>query len=425
MREILRDLFLGSCRMPYSFQEDTHGEQLPGMTRLGPEPAAGIKPFTDLKRVAPVLHRKVVLLATANITEDNIFCNGLFQNVVLLYRMFEAMGWAPLLIVNEKPKNLDKVPIQIRQCRVVCAEELVKQPIPVYAYIEIGMSIDPYVRKFLKMIGSRICKLYLGNILNIDVETPVFYPDMNFSHHVIGEIDRVWVSPHYAQHDQYANALNHVRLSAPETQIGPYVWDPSFLLDDGQRHLTWRAPQSGERETIVITEPNISFQKSAVIPLLMLDRWYRRNGKTWNGRVVVVNGPRILQIPHFKTNVFDGLDLVKDGKVEMADRKDIITTLKTYPSATFVCHQINNEFNYMVLELLWLGFPVLHNARSWDAYGYYYPGSDLDAGGALLDTIRSNHGERLEIYKAHARAVAWRHSPYNPDVQKAWEKLLA
>ena len=410
--------------MPYSTSEDIHGEQLPGMTRLGLEPAADIKPFVDIRRIPPALHRKVVLLATANITEDNIFCNGLFQNVVLLYRMFESMGWTPILIVNEKPKNLDRVPPQIRACRVVCAEELLKQPIPIYAYIEIGMSIDPTVRKFLKMIGSKICKLYLGNILNIDIETPVFYPDMNFAHHVIGEIDRVWVSPHYAQHDQYANALNHVTLSAPESQIGPYVWDPSFVTDDGKRYISWRPPMPDEKETIVITEPNISFQKSAVVPLLMIDRWYRKMGRTWNGRVVVVNGPRILQIPHFKQKIYDTLDIVKDGKVEMADRKDIITTLKTYPNATFICHQINNEFNYMVMELLWLGFPVLQNARSWDAYGYYYPGSDLEAGGELLTLIRNKHVENLEVYKAHARALAWRHSPYNSDVQKAWEKLL-
>jgi hypothetical protein len=409
--------------MPYISLQDTHGEQLPGMTRLGQEPAADIKPYVDIAKIQSVLNRKAVILATATITESSIFANGLFQNVILLYRMFEAMGWLPLLIVNEKPKNLDNIPEQVRKCRILSAEEILKHPIPVYAYIEIGMSIDPIVRKFLKMIGAKICKLYLGNILNIDIETPIFYPEMNFAHHVIGEIDKVWVSPHYAQHDQYACSLNHVPLSKPESQIGPYVWDPSFLIDEGRRYISWRPTQPGEKETIVITEPNISFQKSAIVPLLMIDRWYRKN-KGWNGRVVVVNAPRIIQIPHFKQNIYDTLDIVKDGKVEMADRKDIVTTLKNYPNATFICHQINNEFNYMVMELLWAGFPVLHNARSWEHYGYYYQGSDLDAGGSLLTKVRE-HYDRLEVYKAHARALAWRHSPYNADVQKAWEKLLS
>ena len=77
----------------------------------------------------------------------------------------------------------------------------------------------------------------------------------------------------------------------------------------------------------------------------------------------------------------------------------------------------------MTLELLWSGFPVLHNSRSWEAYGYFYPGSDLDAGGKLLDKIKE-HKDHLEVYKSHARALGWRHSPYNPDIQRAWSKLF-
>jgi hypothetical protein len=34
------------------------------------------------------------------------------------------------------------------------------------------------------------------------------------------------------------------------------------------------------------------------------------------------------------------------------------------------------------------------------------------------------HAERLEAYKAHAKALVWRHSIYNPDVQKAWRDLM-
>ena len=410
--------------MVYSSKEDPHGEQLPGMTRVGVEPSESITPTIALCKVPTIPNRKAVLLATATITEGSIFTNGLFQNIILFYRMFEAMGWTPLLLVNDKPKKIEDVPEQIRRCRILTAEEILKQPIPVYAYIEIGMSIDPGVRKFLKMIGAQVCKLYLGNILNIDVETPIFYPDMNFAHHVVGEVDKVWVSPHYAQHDQYACSLNQVPLHGPETQVGAYVWDPTFLTNEGRRNITWRPTMPGEKEVLVITEPNISFQKSAIVPLALVDRWYRKN-KGWNGRVVVVNAPRIMQIPHFKQNFYDTLDIVKDGKVELAERKDIITTLNTYPNATFVCHQFNNEFNYMVLEMLWAGFPVLHNSKSWGDFGYYYPGSDLDAGGAMITAAREHHQDRLEVYKGHAQALAWKHSPYNPDVHVAWEKLLS
>ena len=112
-----------------------------------------------------IYKRKIVLLATASITDSNVFANGLFQNVYVLYKMFESMGLCSMLIVNEKPKSLEHIPPIIHTARMVVAEELLKKPIPVFAYIEIGMSIDPMIRKFLRMIGSKSYKLYLGNIL--------------------------------------------------------------------------------------------------------------------------------------------------------------------------------------------------------------------------------------------------------------------
>ena len=217
-----------------------HGEEWPGMTRLAPSPSDALKVYQPMVKIAPVFERKIVLLATATITDENIFNNGLFQNVFFLLRMFEAMGMLPLFVVNEKPKALDKVPEVLRNTRVVSVEDLVKQPIPVAYYIEIGMSIDQVMRKFLKMIGAKIFKLYLGNILNIDVETPIFYPNMNFAHHVIGEINDIWVSPHYAQHSEYARHLNHVDPSNKKTMVAPYVWDSAILTDDGRRNLIWR-----------------------------------------------------------------------------------------------------------------------------------------------------------------------------------------
>ena len=153
------------------------------MTRYVETPAApsqSLKPYTGVGTISALVQRKIVLLATAVICEDNLFMNGLFQNVYVFYRMFEAMGWLPLMIVNEKPKSLETIPWYMRDIRLVSIEDIAKNPIPVKLYIEVGMSIDSSLRRFLKMCGAKITKLYLGNILNIDIETPIFYPVMCF-----------------------------------------------------------------------------------------------------------------------------------------------------------------------------------------------------------------------------------------------------
>jgi len=403
--------------------EDPHGLTLPGMTRLGKEPCPDLKPYKALEDIPSLIQRPILVLATATITEDNIFSNGLFQNIYLFYKMFEAMGYTALLIVNSKPKNLDGIPDVLKSCRVISVEDLIKQPIPIKVYIEIGMSIDVTIRKFLKMVGAKVCKLYLGNILNIDTETPVFYPGMNFSHHVIGEMEEIWVSPHYGQHAEYAVALNHVKLDTPRAKIAPYIWDPIILTDDGRRRISWTPPKPDEQRKVIVMEPNISFQKTALVPIMAMERWYRKH-KSWNGELCIFNGERMNMTPFFRETILPTLDLYKDGKIKLLGRRDIISILKEFPSSTFLLHQWNNEYNYMLFELFWAGYPVIHNAMSWKQFGYTYSGSDLDKMGDLYDQILGHHHEKLEAYKAHARVLAWKHSPYNPEVQKGWAEIL-
>jgi len=292
---------------------------------MGSVPVSKHLPLCAISDIAPLASRPIVLLATATITDDNIFANGLFQNVFILYKMFDSAGWTPILIVNTKPTNIEKIPEVLRTTRVLSIEDLVKQPLPIKAYIEIGMSIDPNLRRFLKMIGAKTFKLYLGNILNIDIETPVFYPSMNFSHHVIGEMDQIWVSPHYGQHSEYACALNQVD-PAQGTKIAPYVWDPCILTDGNRRNPQWRARKGDEKETFIVMEPNISFQKTGLLPIMALEGWYRKN-KDWNGQVVVVNGDRMASIPFFKESILNTLELQKDGKLIIVGRKDMITMM--------------------------------------------------------------------------------------------------
>jgi hypothetical protein len=401
----------------------------PGLTDTFGDPCGDLKPWGGpLSSLKGVGDRKLVLLSTATITVGNLYANGLFQNVFVFYRMFEAMGYAPIMLVNEKPKDLKNIPEGLRKCRMMVTEDMLKQPMAnVAAMLEIGMSLDPLVRQFVKMIGGRLFKVYLGNILNIDVETPIFISHHHFAHHVVGKNDAILVSPHYGQHTEYASYLNHVVPPADLSKtIAPYVWDPNILTRDGTQSLTWRAPATPEEEVFVIMEPNISFQKASFVPLLIMERWYRDIGKPkgWKGKIHLVNGERLLMVPHFLHNIMPYLEIYKDARVESTGRKDIVSTLREWPTATFVLHNYNNEFNYMTLELLWCGFPVLHNSPSWVEFGYGYSGADLKAGAALAEEARTKHSERLETYRAHATTLAWRYSPYNPAIQAAWAAIL-
>jgi hypothetical protein len=74
----------------------------PGLTECDETLVLKEVPFAPIQQ-QEIHKRKIILLATAAINEGNIFSNGLFQNVYVYYKMFESMGFCPILIVNDKP----------------------------------------------------------------------------------------------------------------------------------------------------------------------------------------------------------------------------------------------------------------------------------------------------------------------------------
>jgi hypothetical protein len=369
-------------------------------------------------KLGPLSSRRIITLATATIHSDSLFANGLFQNVFILYKLLDSMGYAPILLVNEKPDDLNKVPSILRNVRMVIAEEILRNSIPVYLNIEIAMSIDPGMRKYMRERGGRTVKLYLGNILNIDIETPIFYPAVHFAHHVVGELDEIWVSPHYKQHHEYAGIINKIGPA----KIAPYVWDPCILTLGGTRQFKWRPKLEGEPQVFVILEPNISFQKCCLIPLLIVEKLYRET--KGNFSVLLGNSERLQTNPFFTKTILPTLSLYKDDRLKFSGRNIITSVMNDYPSSIAIAHQWNNQYNYMTLEYLVSGFPVVHNAPDWSDAGYYYEGSSIEKGVETLKNVINFHGSSLEQYAAGAAALQWRHSPYNPEVHKAWQGLL-
>jgi hypothetical protein len=387
-------------------------ENLPGMSEYVERTV--VRPFSGTGSAK----KPVVVLGSSTILMSTIFNNGLMQNVYILYRMFQSMGYIPLLLVQDLPESL---PPYMADLSLHTIDSFVTSSIRADVYIEIAMSIDIVVKQYLRLGGSRIYKLYLGNILNIDIESPLCYPGMYFVHHYIGDVDDIWVSPHYAQHLQYSKSINRVPLTGKANSIAPYVWDPCILTAGSSRSFRWTPPVKGE-EIFLLIEPNISFQKTSLIPLCILESWYRKH-RDWKGKIVLVNGNRLEVLPYFMNSLADSFDLVKDGRVEFHGRLSIVELMTAYPSAIPICHQWNNEYNYMVLEYFHCMYPVLHNASDWSAYGYYYPNSDIAAGVSSLERIL-NDPMNPEVFASHAKALTWNHSPYNPDVQRRWATLL-
>ena len=359
----------------------------------------------------------VVFLTTVRIPDEHIWANGLFQNVYVIYKMLEVAGFQPWLLVDNNENNKDAKIHE--QFRLTDFKTYVQSPFKVVGYVEMGMSCDPSIRKFFRNQGAKVAKLYLGNILNIDIETITFYQGVNFSHHVAGELDEIWVSPHYDIHAEYAGSINGLM---GKTRIAPYVWDPLFIKDLGNIYDESSLNPSSARN-FVIMEPNISFQKNAFVPILAMEAYYRKYPERVE-QVTVINGNKFKENRYFQSSIAPNLTILAAGKLQLMPRANMVNVARVMTSAIVLQHQVNNEYNYSFLEWLTMGFPVVHNIPRFKDYGYFYEQNDFLGAAEQIEQIVGNHRRNKEAYAAHAKQLTWRFSPYNPENVKAWEALI-
>lgn len=374
---------------------------------------------TDLLPYRSTTERGIVLIGAGLITPDILFNNGLYQNILLLYDLFESLGYTCILFSHKEVPSAGVLGPMLSRYRMRDIQDLIMQPpARVHLYVEIAMSLDDKARMFFKSRGARIVKLYLGNALNIDTETCAILKGFYIPHHNGGAIDEIWTSPHYLQNLSYLCGVNNVPFQAG--QCVPYVWDKRFL----EGATKWQAhPKGWQHSDIVITEPNISFQKSCFYPLLLADAFARRCGD-WKGRLILVNADKLKGNVYFQTTVLPELTLEKQGRIVKTGRAPIRDTLAAYPSSLFLMHNWNNDYNYMLLELLDRGFPVLHNSVGWAEYGYGWSVEAWDKAQEQIFHVLTTHETNLAKYDCDAKVLAWKHAPQNPTNRGLWAKIL-
>jgi len=391
-------------------------DYLPGNTLLPSEEHE----TTSLTSLSLPLDRPAIILASNEVNDQNLFINGLTQNIVVLYHLFESLGYDSYLLQHSITQS-DKKDF-LKRYRCITTQEMVQRRMSIRAFIEIGMSLDSATRGYLRSVGAKIVKLYLGNILNIDIETIQNYSTMFFNHHIVGEIDEIWTSPHYMQHIDYAALLN--RTPMEKGRVVPYVWDSCFLTQYGNREqFEWIPPTDWRTMDIVIMDPNISFQKCTFYSILLVEA-YSKLHPEWHGNVHIINGDRLKLSSNSHNNLLPTLSLYRAGRIKLYERKKIHQILEQHRSACFLTHQWNNDYNYMTLELLYCNYPILHNSEGWAPYGYSY---SINAWEKAIETLQGallNHEHNLHIYKTHAANLIWKHSSHNPSIQQRWRELI-
>ena len=290
--------------------------------------------------------------------------------------------------------------------------------------IELAGGLDLEWLDYLRALGKRVVFQACGHPYANLAEPSVFGRDAYFSR--AQRCDEVWLLP------MFAHLLPlMVTLHRCPVYVMPYIWSSQFLaqrvrtvqaeghafgFDGGSLHRPWRA---------AVFEPNVSVVKSGLLPMLICDAAYRQAADSLSC-VHLLNTVQFAEHPTF-AHLCTGLALSVAGRLALEQRHDFAGFMATRGVDLVVSHQWTNMQNYLYLDALHGGYPLVHNSP-WlqqAGQGYYYSGFDIDHGAAQIATARVQHRADDRDQASRRQAFLAGLEPCGPDNLRAYGQQMA
>lgn len=264
--------------------------------------------------------------------------------------------------------------------------------------IEMGAQLPVDWLKHMKALGKKRIACFVGHTYSGLAETPIFGQP---SGHIFNgaSFDEVWV---LAKSRTIDVPLLRTLTRAPIYTI-PHIWSPHFL----ERRIAALAKEGltfgyrpGRRAWRLATlEPNISVVKTCHYPMLACEELYRARPETVE-HLFVLNAMQLKEHLTFR-HFANSLDLVRQHKATFELRHELPNFLARHADAV-VSHHWENPQNYLYYDVLYGGYPLIHNSALLGDAGYYYPDFDAQAGGRALLDAWQHHDAQLDSYRAKA-----------------------
>jgi hypothetical protein len=324
-----------------------------------------------------------------------VFNNGLRQNVLFLYKLFKnASKCARVFLLNQSKAEPAPFPpsLGIDLDDVVRTDQVADS---LDYVIAIGSAMPLGVLQGLRARGVKLIFYKAGNGAVISMEGVVAYPNSSRAelHYDHGCFDEVWLTP---QHVHTAKGWYETIYRCPVVEV-PQIWSPDLLEIAGAGAGSEYGYQPGrEKWRLGVLDPNITVMKTSHLPMLVIDRFHRENpGKL--EAAYITNSVQFKENHHFKTFA-KKLPVVIDGIMTFEERFVAYAFMKKYCDAV-VTHHWENGLNYLYYEILFGGYPLVHNSSFLKGYGYYYADFDAADGARALRLAMDEHDRNLVEYR--------------------------
>jgi hypothetical protein len=285
--------------------------------------------------------------------------------------------------------------------------------------VELGARGDGARMRRFRDRGGRLVSYVAGNVMAMNFEAVA----CGLPH---GEImatsgfDAVWMTP---QHWRMCRSYAAVTRS-PNVHPAPHIWSPVVLRQSaarlGRPPFGSHAPRSRPAQ-IGVFDPNVNVLKTFHLPLLACEEAYRQAPAEID-RVLMFSADHLKGVPHFE-EFCAASDLARDGRLFAEARHPLAAMLGEHVDAV-VSHQWENGLNYLYWDVLYAGYPLVHNAPELAHVGFYYRDFDpRDGARALLEAL----GGRTDAVAERPKVMEtlWARHIDNPLVQARHAELVA
>jgi hypothetical protein len=357
-------------------------------------------------------------------TGSQIFANGIIQNAYFICESLKQIGIDSTLLTHDDPGTLDYKNIPIKK---ISTNLLEFDPLEYHTIITVTRGMYKELYDHLKSYKIAVIAFICGNTLMHAQEDFVRGP-LSGSSSMIGKkapADEAWVIPSYHHSLDYIETVRGI-----PAYIVPHLWSPEILINHAlkfyktaEKDLLYNlAAHTGKKIEIIILEPNLALFKNAWIPIVASDKFYNEHPDLVE-YVFVFNYPEHNNSWNMADNCSLGSKLRRFNRLTISEILTVFNTHDTIP--IFLSYQLYNSLNYLYYELLYFGYPLVHNSPDLDGCGYYYPEHNLTKCVEQIMNAYKNHNKHLDTYIAKSREYLKRVDPYDPSVCRTWDEMIS
>ena len=335
---------------------------------------------------------------------QHIFNCGITQQSYFTYKVLKNAGFDVELISAEddyKVFELTNTPIR----KLTMQSDL--SDLSMILFVSSSVSGEKelnFIRSFNIKIVNQVC----GNYYFINQEDLVhdcFKRNFYENSHLV---DEYWILPMYDHMKSYIETVTKCPV-----KIMNYVWDSEiidiYMKKEKKNSFSKIDLIYKDNLNLLIAEPNLSVHKTCLIPMCIAEKYEYINKNIKKVYLLCKNKNSMFN------KILGDLDIVKRNKVEFHNRMILLEVLdqlrnKNIP-ITLVSHQINNDLNFLHLELMHLQYPIVHNCPRLKNYGYYYRDHNVDEGYRALEDLNNNYDKN----KCDYSKLLWKFHTKNTD----------